>query len=375
MDKLKVLYISHECGYIAGSTLSLENLLHSVRDFVDARIVVREEGVVSRYLQDAGFTVIVVPFKLAVFSGNLYKRASRFLRLQRDRSHFISTIRSALSGWSPDIIHSNSGVVDIGLYVSRALGVPHVWHLREYMGLDFDLHPFPSWHAWRKKIAHSNSVIAVSSGIYHYYNLDTHPGAIWINDAVRPSTCRQVVFPKDRYFVFCAGGFSAAKMPEVAVGAFRDSGVWLDGFRLRLVGNCPSQMRKDLISLAGNAASALDFMGLSADVREHMLHASGFLMTSKCEGLGRVTIEAMFYGCPVIARNTGGTLDVIKDGETGFLFDTQEQCSALIASLADNTPNDVIEKAADRAVELFSEERYGPQIMTVYNHLCTNLSE
>ena len=365
-----MLYINHEVHGLAGSSLSLENLLHAVQDFVDAKVIVREEGLVSQYFRDAGFSVIVVPFKLAVFSGSVYRRVSRYLHLLRERPRFVSSVQSVLAGWHPDIIHSNSGVVDIGLYLSRALGVPHVWHLREYIGVDFGFQPFPTWYSWRKKIAASESVIAVSSGIYKYFNLSTHPGACWINDAVRPSTFRQVILPKDHYFVFCASEFSSAKMPEVAVGAFRDSGVWHSGFRLRLVGNCPLQKRQDLLAIAEDAASALDFIGFSADVREHMLHASGFLMTSKCEGLGRVTIEAMFYGCPVIARNTGGTLDIIKDGVTGFLFDTQKQCARLISFLAGKTPIDVIEKAADRAVDLFSEERYGPRILAVYNGLC-----
>lgn len=35
-------------------------------------------------------------------------------------------------------------------------------------------------------------------------------------------------------------------------------------------------------------------------------------MTSVNEGLGRVTIEAMFYGCLVVARHTGGTLEFLK---------------------------------------------------------------
>ena len=53
-------------------------------------------------------------------------------------------------------------------------------------------------------------------------------------------------------------------------------------------------------------------------------------MTSEFEALGRVTAEAMFYGCPVIAHATGGTLDLVKDGETGYLYNTIDECAELI---------------------------------------------
>lgn len=39
------------------------------------------------------------------------------------------------------------------------------------------------------------------------------------------------------------------------------------------------------------------------------------------EPLGRVVLEAYQYGIPVIGSSTGGLLEIIEEGETGFLFD------------------------------------------------------
>lgn len=369
---MKVLYINNEDRVIGGATLSLENLLHAVKDSVDARIVVRAEGTVSQYLRDAGFIVHVIPFQRATFNGGILKRVGRFvphwINVRAGRIRFVGKIRKTLGEWIPDIVHSNSGTIDVGLHLAKALGIPHVWHLREFMDLDFDQHPFPSWKSWRRELSRSDAVIAVSSGIYRHHKLEQHPGAMWINDAVRPASFRKLLTPKEKYFVFCASIYSEAKMPDVAVRAFRDSGVWKDGYRLRLVGNCPTELRKQLCEVAGEAAPMLEFPGFAADVSEHMLHASAFLMTSRCEGLGRVTIEAMFCGCPVIARRSGGTLDILDDGKTGFLFTTEMECASLIRQLAAATPMDVVEAAADRAVEAFSEEAYGNKILNIYSH-------
>ena len=41
-------------------------------------------------------------------------------------------IRKKVQSLNIDIIHSNSSVINFGAYLSKALGIPHVWHFREY---------------------------------------------------------------------------------------------------------------------------------------------------------------------------------------------------------------------------------------------------
>lgn len=46
-----------------------------------------------------------------------------------------------------------------------------------------------------------------------------------------------------------------------------------------------------------------------------------FVLTSKSETYGMVTIEAMASGLPVIGTNDGGTVDILDDGKTGLLVE------------------------------------------------------
>jgi glycogen synthase len=48
-----------------------------------------------------------------------------------------------------------------------------------------------------------------------------------------------------------------------------------------------------------------------------------FCVPSRYESFGLIYIEAMRYGLPVVACNTGGVPDIVKDGETGILCKTQ----------------------------------------------------
>lgn len=49
-----------------------------------------------------------------------------------------------------------------------------------------------------------------------------------------------------------------------------------------------------------------------------------FVMASKAETFGMVTIEAMASGKPVIGSNAGGTPEILRQGELGYLFEPND---------------------------------------------------
>jgi glycosyltransferase involved in cell wall biosynthesis len=120
-------------------------------------------------------------------------------------------------------------------------------------------------------------------------------------------------------------------------------------------------------ALEYGVADKIDFVSCQTNVKPWFAQATAFIMASQCEGLGRVTAEAMFYGCPVIARAAGGTLDLIKDGVTGYLYGTIKECAQLIQKVCKENQEKIILKAQEFAVNNLSQEVYGPKIMEVYN--------
>jgi glycosyltransferase involved in cell wall biosynthesis len=56
-----------------------------------------------------------------------------------------------------------------------------------------------------------------------------------------------------------------------------------------------------------------------AQVAQWMAKASVFVLPSLSEGLGRVVVEAMAAGLPVLGSRVGGIPELVREGETGFL--------------------------------------------------------
>jgi len=61
------------------------------------------------------------------------------------------------------------------------------------------------------------------------------------------------------------------------------------------------------------------FLGWRDDIPEIMQILDIFVLPSLNEGMGRVLVEAMASGKPIVASNVGGIPDLVKHGHNGFL--------------------------------------------------------
>ena len=88
------------------------------------------------------------------------------------------------------------------------------------------------------------------------------------------------------------------------------------------------------ISSLGVSESVL-MTGMRQNVREYYWAANIFVLPSRTEGLSNALVEAMACGLPVVASNVGGALDLVEEGQNGFLFEaeTHDQLAQKLASM------------------------------------------
>jgi glycosyltransferase involved in cell wall biosynthesis len=65
----------------------------------------------------------------------------------------------------------------------------------------------------------------------------------------------------------------------------------------------------------------VEFLGYISNPKEVMAQSDLFLMCSRNEAFGRVTVEAMSVGCPVVGANSGGTKEIISSNDCGRLYE------------------------------------------------------
>jgi glycosyltransferase involved in cell wall biosynthesis len=124
--------------------------------------------------------------------------------------------------------------------------------------------------------------------------------------------------------------------PEKSLDLVRDPLFSVPGVRLAMVGGGPSadQLRRHY---RGTPTTFPGFMRGDELVRAYR-SADLFLFPSTTETFGLVALEAMACGVPVIAANTGGVLDIIKDGENGLLFNPERpaEIGAMVRRMRDD---------------------------------------
>jgi glycosyltransferase involved in cell wall biosynthesis len=83
---------------------------------------------------------------------------------------------------------------------------------------------------------------------------------------------------------------------------------------------------------------SVQFSGRVDNVNDFLGAADVYVLPSTTEGMSLALLEAMAGGLAVVATRVGGTVDVIKDGENGLLFDVGDregfvQCLAKLMDL------------------------------------------
>jgi len=139
--------------------------------------------------------------------------------------------------------------------------------------------------------------------------------------------------------------------------------------RVLLVGDGAERAHLGAIAASMGVAERLQMTGETTDVASYLAAADVVAVPSRNEGMGRVIVEAMALGLPVVATAVGGIPDVVTDGECGRLVEP-EYVDALAAALVDLGRDPALRRklgeAAVRRAEAFSTAVASEKLVAVY---------
>lgn len=378
MPKITVLFICTDWYRIDGSTASLINLIAATEEYVNPIVLVNAEGPVAEHFRNKNIECIIhrffylweKPKKIKTVIHHPAK--STFYHYLFDNAKCARYVAERLKETKIDIVHSNSSITTVGCDIARRLGVKHVWHIRESLDMDFGVTPYGGFSGLKKKISRADMLIYISNALKDCWNISSERFATISNAVISDAVISDAVnYNREKYLLFCSASVTENKGASTAVKAFGQSGISKLGYSLHLVGSCDDRYKANLLSVAESygCSDSIIFDGYQPNPVKYFKEAAGFLMCSKFEGLGRVTVEAMANGCPIIARNSGGTTDFIVHGENGYLFNTDEECSQYIKQIVENPQDNIVENAIKTVNERFTEEVFGKKMIELYNSL------
>jgi glycosyltransferase involved in cell wall biosynthesis len=106
-----------------------------------------------------------------------------------------------------------------------------------------------------------------------------------------------------------------------------------------IVGEGPLRTHLEGLTLSLGLADFVQFLGERKDVGALIQCFDMFLLTSVIEGMPNVVMESQLLGVPVVATRAGGTVDLIREGETGLLAeigDYQALASCIVRLFTEN---------------------------------------
>ena len=385
----RILFISDHGGDIGGGERSMLELV---------------SGLLSR-----GYEVFCILPNKGVFYNNLSAkgvvcRVSKMMVIDRNDNPFYIVMKFfhlILFGFMTgvwirrrkiDLIHVNKTTsVFHGLSTSFFAWRPLVWHVRNY-NRRFGI-------LGRIIFFFTDKVICISKDIarpFHDFFKDDNNKINTIHNGVvvkelpkvskkTGSLAEEMSVNKSDFIVGVAGRFTAWKKYEVFLDAFKIISEKKMNIYGVIAGDCVSSnniqlnldlIYKDQILKKYNDLKLEDkvkFVGFKKDPEAFLKEIDVFVCTSNPEPFGRVIIEAMAVGVPVVAVHAGGVPEIVLNDQTGILVspdNPEELSNAIIQLYYDPMLRRRYGKAGwERAKKHFSTSEYVDKVETIYKEL------
>jgi glycosyltransferase involved in cell wall biosynthesis len=293
--------------------------------------------------------------------GYSYRLIKSWIKKNKQEKIYLQHHIQQVEKLKPDVIYSNSSVINTGIKVANKLNVKHIWHLREFQYLDYKLSPDFGWRNFKKWANKSNIVIVNSQTLGNFYKEYVKESKIKVvyngfrlEDTIENSTRQELPT-----LFLMVGILKSYKNHLAAIKAIKvlvDAGY--DNIKLDIVGK--GDMEEELTSFVqqNNLTSYVEFHGQSNEVNSFYNNAHAYLMCSTVEAFGRVTAEAMLHKLPVIAYSGkyNASKEIISEGIDGFLYSSELELSKKMGWLINNKPQaiKIAENGYRRIVNEFS---------------------
>lgn len=338
---MKVMLVSHSSAVngLGGAELTLLDLIDQWREFrpdVEFFVVARTpEGLMQPEFERRGIEHRSIDFDSWVLP-LVRERPIDVIMTARMDSHAVTAIAGWIREFQPDLVVTNTIVSPWAALAAKMEGVAHAWMVHEFGDLDHGL----GFRIGREQTFEdigllSELVVANSEAVRDHVGQWVDREKLMIaypaNDLKR---ARELALEVEPRVEAVSGPLRAVMVGRLgptkgqwrlleAMAVLRDEGVDVSA---TLVGAADPQDELDIRRLIADRdlTDRVTIVGETTNPFVHMAAADVGVMASNCEAFGRVTVEYLALGLPVVASRSGANPELVAEGETGWLFDPDD---------------------------------------------------
>lgn len=323
---LTICFLSHSAG-IAGAEKAFPKLLEGLqKNGIKIRVLLPSAGEVMRELDKRDISFEILHYSRWLNQDNILLK-----RIKRTIKNILMILPTAIKihRWKCDVVYSNTSTICVGAFAAKLLGLPHIWHFREFgsedYGYKYDLgNTFSLWLT--NKL--STVCLTNSKAVYEKYRafIPEHKLKViyegYENDLQETNQTNLDIKNPLTFKCIIVGTLHEAKGHKDAIRAIKILLKTGRNIKLYIVGSGFDHYKKELQELINELGieQSIEFLGYLTNPKIVIAQCDLLLMCSRSEAFGLVTIEAMQAGIPVIGTRAGGTVELIREGVNGFLY-------------------------------------------------------
>lgn len=390
----RVLHVLN--GAAGGAALSTIDLMQALRaSGVDSAVVCHDagSGAERRRLQEAADgRALFTP----LYWWNRKIRAAAWKRPLLELRQLYATgfirgssrqVARAVERWGCDLIHTNTLTTPEGGEAARRLRLPHVWHVRELIGLGMPYRfKFEGPALGRYLKSRASLVVANSYATAESLQeaelgdrLRVVPNGI---DLSRFVAAHREAASADRPLIVGMVGNLTTRWKKQSLFFAAAAAATAANVEFRVYGHPPDGAARAVLeaSLAAlGLKERLRLVGFVDDPVRIMSEIDVLVHTADHESFGRILVEAMASGLPVIGVRGGGAAEIVLHEQTGLLAAPDD--AAEIARQIDRLAEDPTLRASlGAAGRRRAETHYGlarcvAEMLEVYADACERPSD